>query len=339
MPRNDEHGHRSSDGVRAGETGSADDFIARLVGEIVDSAGGQVTDFDGELSTIERRLAALREEEANPPPPPKPARLAAPPAPAVPSVSLVGDLERREPPPRREPSTGSVVQRRLSSEERLAALRALSDDLTEAETAARQEVSTGSVTAASNAIVPTRPRSPSSRNGPSIDDVIVDAARAAGAEPEFVAGGRRPLPQHHSSWLTAILSLVVVMLSGLLALSWLSPTGARGLLDGSVWRQAVALIGGADDIAVQTIAVADISCEPAAGELSAQQALAQLGFPALASAAEPSEESRMPVVEPLSHGLRVVKTYRVGPDGRVEVPGAEATIPSRQALAEHSGNY
>lgn len=339
MPRNDEYGSRSASGMPSGGAGSADDYIARLVGEIVDSAGGQVAEFDGELSTIERRLAALREEEANPPSAPKPARLAAPPALTVPSVTPVRDLARQEPPPRREQGNGLVVQRRLSSEERLAALRALSDDLTEAETAVRRGAIAESVPATSEVVVTERRRSQPQGNGPSVDDVIVDAAKAGGSGVDYVAGGRGAGIERRSPWVTAVLSLVIVLLSGLLALSWLSPTGARGLLDGSVWRQAVALVGGADDIAVQTVAVADVSCDPAAGDIGAQQSLAQAGLPAIASAAEPSMGTPMAAVEPLSHGLRIVKTYRVGPDGRVEVPGAEAAIPSRQALAEHSGDY
>lgn len=338
MPRNDEYSPRHSAGITAGEAGSADDFIARLVGEIVDSAGGQVADHDGELSTIERRLAALREEEANPPPALEPARPAAPPVQTVPSVAPVRALTKQEPPSRREQGNSLVVRRGLSSEERLAALRALSDDLTEAETALRTREAEPRPLV-SEVVAPERRRSQPPGTVASIDDVIVDAARASGAEPEFVAGGFRSYQHRRSPWLTAVLSLVIVLLSGLLALSWLSPTGARGLLDGSVWRQAVALLGGADDIAVQTIAVADVSCDPAAGDIGAQQSLAQAGLPALASPAEPAVGTPTAAVEPLSHGLRIVKTYRVGPDGRVEVPGVQATIPSRQALAEHGGNY
>lgn len=341
MPRNDDYRYRPPTALTAGEAGSADDFIARLVGEIVDSAGGQVGEVDGELSTIERRLAALREEEANPPPPARLSRPAPPPVPTVPQVVAVRDGERRLQTAEPVQVSEAPVRRRLSSEERLAALRALSDDLTEAETAVRHGARTDLVPASADVVVPELRRAQPRAKSSSVDDVIADAVQAGGAGIDYVAGQGKSGRERGSFRLAAVLSLVIVALSGLLALSWLSPTGSRGLLDGSAWRQAVALLGGADDIAVQTMSVADVSCEPAAGGVNAPQSLAQSAFPALSSATEPSAEARMPAVEPLSHGLRVVKTYRVGPDGRVEVPGEQlgATIPSRQALAEHSGTY
>lgn len=337
MPRNDELRYRPP----AGAGDSADDFIAQLVGEIVDSAGGQVAEVDSELSTIERRLAALREEEASSPPPTRPVRPVPAAAPTVPQVHAVRDGERLVRPSEPEQAGGLAVRRRLSSEERLAALKALSDDLTEAETAVRG-VPKANVAPEIGDLVASEPIAAAPRaKTTSVDEVIVNAVQAAGSDIDYVRRERKSRRERARSPLATVLSLVIVALSGLLALSWLSPTGSRGLLDGSAWRQAVAMFGGSDDIVVQSMSVAEVSCAPAADDLSAPQGLAQAAFPAVSTAVDTPTETRLPAVEPLSHGLRVVKTYRVGPDGRVDVPGPEvgAAIPSRQALAEHSASY